>query len=594
MPRCFLFPDEIVSPPPSLLDENDIWVPLLIEGVAALHKSPQYRALGDIVSPARLCLAAGQANTWLREFARAAGGGRQLDGVDWFACCAQDVEWYYLRNVALGLALAEGLDEKEVREVIWYGRSSYDPWEVADGLIATLRSRLGNRFRVVTNAGSNAPVKTPLWKRVGARVKRIRTRWSSKEAVPSPARVVAVFALREGDRFTEPLRELADVYGEGMQIWHLGKMANRLEEWAAAQGIEVWQVPMSSDPDADIRAWFQTCWQEWLVRRHDFAQTFDAPIFSTDALLPHWDKLFNLTLPLTAQWGRTLRRRLEQVRPEWLVGSAATTATTIMPYLVARALGVRSLALSHTFFPGDYAPIQSDLLACRNRYERENYQSALPQDERVVYCRDAVNRLTYAPHTAAPFAPGAKMRVALLAGGVTAPGVWLPWVDPQRGYEMLEQVMNPPETLDDMFFWFKGHPRVDLSHLGAGMEMKSNVQFYGAKQSLSDLLEQVEVIVLCDALGSINADAIATGKPILFLRTAPVYIADYHPTHYQAGEIVSDVPSLWSCLNRLRAEPEYYQALQARCKRFCAEALAPAALTVAAQLERLSVPLRGA
>ncbi len=592
MKRVLLLPDDKVADEiiESSDPQRDVLLPLLLKGVARVVHTPNYLDLGALISYDALYELGDRADMWVGEFVRMAGGGESPDGIDWFQACFEDNQLYFMRNAALAHALVNRFNTPDFGSVVWCGQSDYPEWDMAQGLLGGLRDGLGTKFQL-SNLGL-APVnrnKSSLVRRIRTRAARMLSVKLHNERLPPRAKVVALFALREGDRFTEPLTELYEQFGDALQVWHLGALWTELQAWAQERQLRIWDVPMPERAGAEMQKFFQARWQAWQNETgKEFASMCDAPLLHSNAVRAYFRWLFTYTLPRLAEWGRVVQRWLENAQPEWLIGSAATTQTSIMPFLVGRALGVKTLALSHTYFSGDFSPVTSEWLACRNLFERNSYRKSCPEDERVVYCSNAVNRLTYKTTSRAEFNHKTGLRVALVTGSATVPKFWLPWLNIDAFYKMLGTVAQPPSDLDTVQFWFKGHPRFDMSHVLHDFALRPNFHIYPASESIHMLLEHADVIVLCGAMGSVFADAITTGKPLVFFNSAQVYFPRLDTTPYRAGVVVTEQTELWQELRRLRDEPDYSAVLRRRNERFREQYLTRALSTLGVQLRQLS------
>lgn len=578
MSRLFLVPDEAgVATLGGEIRAADAVLPLTLEAALGCEQLPARRlGLDDVIPHQRVCDLAAEALARLQAFAHTACAGERLDGVDWPALLVADQELFCFRDLLFGDELGRKLSAAGWEEVIWAGAAAYLPGESRHTFQQALRLRLGQRYRAATPPAR--PLRTG-WRRgldaFGRLARRRRAALRGGHRL-RPLVLAAVFATSEWERFTTPLSAVGAAWGDAFELWYLGPAPTTLRRWAAEVGLRLTSVPYPAAVDPDIAGFFLRFWERWQDRSK-------RPEMAAQA---HFEQLFTYTLPRTAQWGRTLSKRLQRARPRLLLGSAAGTYLTAFPYAVAAALGIPSVALSHTYAPGDFAPLQASYLACRNEFERRGHQGAVPEDGRVLFCRDAANALSFTATGTALEVEGPRV-VAVLTARPTSPGVLLPSLDGSAFLAGLRSLMQPPADLAGLEFVWKSHPRLDLAPTIARLEPAANVRALPGSASPRHLLERAWAVVVFETYGSIVAEAIATGKPLLFVDGSRFFYPCVETHGHAAGRVVRSVEALWAALAEIAGSPAAYEREVARCRGFCDTLLTPARATLVERLGRL-------
>ncbi|MEM7586225.1 MAG: hypothetical protein AAF560_22730 [Acidobacteriota bacterium] len=508
--------------------------------------------------------------------------GEQLDGIDWPALFLEDNFLFFFRDLLFAQRLGERLRARGIDRIVWEtgadgstGRDFRLGLAGVDGLEVVETERAGPRVG---------------WKRFADPLIRLirRVRKPAVE-IPASCGVVAVFSTRQWERFRSSLIDLRQSLGDQLHLWYLGNAGKDLIAWCRDQNIPVLSVRHPTRVDPDIQQFFRSHQQRWFDQtRFQLAEEIRCPALARDALRPPLELLWSYTLPRTAQWGRDLRGMLETSRPRLVIGTAAFTYQTALPYHVANSLDLSSVALSHTYVSGDHSPVPSTYLACRNRFERNGYRRTFPNDERVLYCRNASDSLSYQPDAPSLTPSDSRPLVAMLTASSTLGVHLLPMVDTGELDRTLRALANPPEELSGVDFAFKSHPRFDISQPLQHCVGSPNVRVLPATASVTELLEAAWLVVVFNHYGGVVIDAAMAGKPILFLDSAGYFYPHVKTQGFESGTVVDSVEAFWELLTQLVRDHDLYTTLQRKCRRFAERYLEPADADLGPSLAQLA------
>ena len=529
-------------------------------------------------------------------FLELARGDEALDGPDTLMIFRGDELHYFFREILYAQAAAQALLGAGFERIDFRpgtGGGGPSPGEVFYRALAAAFEAAGEGGRLRRLPGSSVVVAgRGLGLRLGNAWRKLRNRLEPFYARPPVAgRCVAIFSSSQWRRFRGALADLRSHYGEGFVFWYLGRIDAAVRRHAAKSGVALSQIPLPPALDTDVVRYFERRHRVWLgVARHRLAEEMACPALAAPGLEGDFELLFRSTLPHAVQWTRVVARHLAATAPELVVGSAAFTQSSAMPLLAAEHLGIPSLALSHTYISGDHGPVPSRWLACRNGFERRGYRRVVAEEQRIVYCRNASDALSYevsaagGPAAGTPAAGGGgRKRVALLtASPQVATGVMPlhelgPWV------RTLLALARPPDELAEVEWVFKFHPRFDMSPHLEGLDLPANVRVVPATASVHELLAESWLAVLVEHVGGVGIDARLAGVPLVFLDSAHYRFPQVEPRNFEA-EGVANPEALWRLVGELLDEPDQYRQLVEKNRVFVERWLGPADSTLADRL----------
>jgi len=158
--------------------------------------------------------------------------------------------------------------------------------------------------------------------------------------------------------------------------------------------------------------------------------------------------------------------------------------------------------------------------------------------------------------------------VAILTGPATGNGSAMPWMDDAQWSATLEALAKPPQDLTSLKFVFKSHPRFDISSLLEKVAIAPNLKVLPVGAPVTKLMDNAWVVVVCNHYGSVVAEAVMSGKPIIFLDSARLCYPYIEKYGFAAGEVVEDIDTFWKVLMQLQSSPEFYYKLAERCQSF--------------------------
>lgn len=539
---------------------------------------PSVCLLEDLVPYSEIRRLALQADQINGAFASEGCGGALFHGYDWPRVC-RTLQDYFFRDILLAEALADVLKREGLERVIWVGRVTREPTHflpTSNVVASTFRACLKDRFEVLSPSMHGERRFLDCYRgkfENGIRLLKKKVIFSRGQDTLR-CDVIAVFPPSdEWQRYTDALVDLHREYGERFQLWSLGQISGSMAVWAKKEGAKVVWIPYPDSVGPEARAFFNLHWNRWKEGRKHFAEQVGCPALASDELESHFHYVFMKIWPRVAEYARILEKYLAEARPRWLVGSTNPIVPQFLPYHVATRLGIRSIALPHGSVQMGHSLIGSSLLACRTPFERAHFVRSFPEEDRVLYCGDAVNNLSYQINSRKQINDGQKRTVAVLTCDPTTYGSFMPMADRGVFIQAFFRLADLAKTQRDITFVIKSHPRWDLSALFQAIPFPSNVTVLDPKASVVDLVERAWVVVMFNHFGSAVVHAIEAEKPVLFLHSAGVFWPHTEWLAFPAGEVVQDVPGIVNLLVRLKDSPEFYQHLQEKCRRFRLEYL---------------------
>ncbi len=573
MSRCVVIADRSPEPSQEEIRSADLVIPLFLDSLPSLD------SLGERVSfPTELIPASrarALADRALRDrdlFLERACAGETLDDLDVPAIFATDELLVVFREILFGQELGRILSERGIEKVSWVAATSTAGGTVAEDCRRALAASLGPEIELVETRGASARRREqPLLEKLSYPLRRLRNRLQSISGSDlGDGRWVAVFPGGHWQRFRSTLQDLAAYGSSPFQLWYLGRAGADLRKWSREVGIRLVNLPYPGSVDSDIEAFFDRHRNRWRGEGLEaLAREIDCPVLQRPEVAARLDLYFDLTFRRTAQWARALRAAVQRAEPELVVGSAAFTYTTAMPFHVTKAAGVPSLALSHTQVSGDHSPVVSTYLACRNPFEREGFRRSFPDDSRALICENASDVLTYEVTTDAEVPAGRGERiVALLTAAPHFHLFAMPLHECGECFRTLRALSAPPDDLREFDLVWKSHPRFDLSTLLHDVDLAPNVRIYPASASVSKLIAESWICILVNHFGGVAVDVATAGKPLLFLDSAGYYYPRVEPSTLEAMERVGGVDELWAEVRALARDESRYRSLARKSRSF--------------------------
>lgn len=589
MRRCFILPAKKISTSwlKNHVHTNDLVLPLSLDGLAACQdRFEKVCSIEDLVPYSGIMELAVRAHDVNREFSGRSCEGLNLDGYDW-----PDISWHmqqwFFRDALLTQALSKVLERKGYDRIVWVGRLRREPvvYVPTFHAVATLmRLHFKGRFDLLPPPVEGAQVGPYLKKRLWLGTERIYKRLFCRKPSIIPSRVVAICAISEWDRYTDAFRDLRRTFGEKFQLWILGaRYPEQLRQWAKREGLPLTAIPYPDRVDERIHDFFSERWIHWLrTGRKLFSEKVNCPTFGSDEIQYHFGFFFMKIWPSLAQWARTIEDCLGRAKPAWVIGSSNYPPEWAFPHYVARKLGISSIALPHSYVQYGDGQVAASFLACRNQMERTSFQRSFSSDQRILYCHNAGNTLSYEVRPTRREDVSGKKIIAFLTAHPDYDGSMMPTADRRVFLGFLQSLSAVPSDLEQFSFAIKSHPRGDVTPLlRNGEGLHPSVIVIDPSSSVIDLIEKSWIIVLGNHYGSVAVQAIMSRKPLLFLDSARSFWPYTEKVAFPAGEVVEDMDHLWNLIRRLKDSPVFYLELSDRCRRFKETYLQPVMSTLA-------------
>lgn len=599
MKQCFLIPiiNFEIDWLKHILPEDALVLPIYIDALEQCRNHFEHvLSIEDLVPYPRIMELAEQATQMTLSFAQFACQGEMIAGYDIPRICWQGLE-YFFRDTLLAQELAFALRDAGFERITWVGTKARKPAYYSatnDAVIETLSLNLGNAFQVLSPISGLPGLKHIDLDRLQSGFNFLRERASGLMFQPYKCRIAAIFTPREWSRYTDAFDEMARAYTGDFQIWSMGAVPAEMREWGKQHHVHIANIAYPHNVADDVRAFFRRHWQLWLKeRRQAFARVQNCQFLASDDLQYHFEFSFLRIWPRIAQWACRLEREMYEAKLEWVLASSDYVPAYALPHYVSAKLGIPSVALPHTYAPWSGVTTKASFLACRNRFEQISLSRVFPDQSRVWLCRNAANALSYTPKQVRAHPFSHKRLVAILVADEDLRGTLMAKINRAVFLDTLDALCAPTAEFADLDFVFKSHPRFDLSGLILDLHSRHhspNVSVLDSATSVTDLVANAWIVVLCNYFGSASVQAIESGKPVIFLNSAQNFWPGAECRALSAGRVVPDMPSFWSVLRELRDSPEQYQQLASQARKFREEYLQPVQQTLATILQTLGRP----
>ena len=599
MKKCWIIPqgDFPIDWVKRQVGPDDTILALTLSALAECRRNFQrVLSVEDLVPYEEIMTLAIRAHEINLEFARQSSRETTLDGYDWPLICWHMQQWFF-RDVLLADRLAESLKAKEFDRIVWLGKPTPQKNRYVltmDSVAEVMRVHWGENFEWLPLPIIFSNVKQhPFLKKIKNYYEHVLKKISFWERLPPPCEVVAVWSIREWERYTEAMEDLKRGFKDQFQVWVLsGKYPPRFKKWVKSAGIHPVRIAYPDVVDNDIRTFFDRRWEHWISKgRWDFAQAVSYPALAADELQGHFRYYFLKVWPHLAQWARKTEIYLLKTNPRWLIGSSNYPPEWIFPLYAGTKLGIPSIALPHSFVQYGDGTVQADFLACRNRFERMSFQRPFPDDRRVLFCHNAGNNLSYLCQPLDLQNGDHKKVIAVLTADPDYEGSLMPTADRRAFLEDFGKIYSLPPDLHGLNILIKSHPRGDVTPLLKNLfpNPPAHVVFANPLAPVNDLLVNAWVIVLANHYGGVVVQAVMSGKPLIFLDSAKSFWPYTEKIAFAAGEVVEDMEGFWNLLRKLKDSPALYQELSDRCQTFKTTYLQPATQTLSQRIRELEV-----
>jgi hypothetical protein len=511
--------------------------------------------------------------------------GEFFKGYNWPEMC-WNTQLYFFRDILLAEALASSLEDSGFDKICWVGNPAHHfayYFATVDTVQSALEFYLGNRLEVFQPSILSRGRSLNRYRETLKHLLHFMQKYLLDDKPDiSKCQTVAIFTATEWERFTDAIEDLSQGYGKEFNLWYFGGIPEKLKDFVRSRRIKSVSIGYPDTAGKDVKDFFARQWQFWLAeRRFSVAEETNCRFLSSDLIQYHFAFYFRTFWPRMAQWGIKLEEYLKIARPDRVISSAAYSHLMAIAYCVALKLGISSVALPHSCVPGGHGILKSSFLVCRNRFERENFRRPFPDDDRVWFCGNGGNELSYTP-TQVTIGENGRRIIGILTAEPDSEGSLMVPVHRANFLETWKEMFSPPLDLSDVDILIKSHPRSDISLLLKKLNVKgtTNVMVLDSSSPVKELMEKAWVVVLGNHYGGVVAQAIQSGKPLIFLETAKHFWPHMDKLAFEAGEVVEDMAAFWDLIRQLKDSPALHKELSSKCQRFREAYLQPASQTL--------------
>ncbi len=521
--------------------------------------------LSQILGHFHICRLGKKAKELMTKFLSAACADNYIDNIPWPEIFVNDNIFFFFWNLLLSNDLAKWLKKENPEKIIWIGKKP-GPHEPVFNYHSILSEKFPKRF-ICSPANRLTGLKKILSK-FPYGFKHISKKSTGNDRLAiTPCKIAVFLCFNEWEKFTEPVEDMKQHFGKELSVFYLGPDDSPIYRWSEKNGIKVNKIIYPKSIDNDIRSYFNSQKQKWLSKgRYELSKATGCRIIEDSALLPFFNNFYDHSMPFTAQLGRNIHKMLDRAEPSLIVGSSAYAKDGILPYYIARNRNIPSIALSHTYVPGELRKVSADYFICRNLFEREHYRRTFFNETNVIYCKNSINRLSY--NCGQTNEKNKNKYISILVTETGSSNLLISLYDNLSAVKTFQSLCTPPSDFDNMEFIFKSHPRFDLSPLISNFHKKKNVSVISPSVSIKEIVKNARINIVCNHYGGEVAECIIAEKPVIFLDTADFCYPDLQKPGHKAGMVVKDMEKFWDTLYKLLYDSRFYDEMTNRCKNF--------------------------
>ncbi len=576
-------------------------------GSAARANVP-FTLMDDWVDGERVLKAQEQAAKWEREWFLPAKEELTAEGVCWPEFDHHALFWFW-RDITLAAALVEALEAEQLRELrlvwapqprpkLYYSRS--------DASAVFLRKELVGRVSLWQERA---------WRRALSRMRFVLSRTRSKlgvlsrggfgvslHAPPVEKRVVSdpqiakgrlVVAINPGEshRFTAIAKQLSRSFPGRVAAALVHPRPHIAEKIRIAWNMPVIDMPKGSSGSLALGESLL----EGFVRAREAADTH----FSRKVLehlsyhfeyycRERWPRLAARLVWWTDLWGDN--------PPAAVFVSSLADAESQLPAVAAKRMNIPTFSLPHGALTQADRLEAVEHLLFELRLQRRMYERVGVAQERLIGVRDLRMRDEYPTEPITIPAPDGAWRILALTTAIQYQGCLSPMHSPRVQLAALEVLTNPPEDLvEKLSLRFKCHPGFPQLELFLAIDSSVEPAILKPASELALALDECDLVLLVNNLGSTLVHAARSGKPIILfwpdpLVAAPELLADVVA---EAGVVARTPAELWSLIRDFFTRPQMADHLRTKSREFSRRFLDSSSYpTVTQEVESRCVDLR--
>ncbi len=576
-------------------------------GSAAQANVP-FTLMDDWVDGERILKTQEQAAKWEREWFLPAKEELTAEGVCWPEFDHHALFWFW-RDITLAAALVEALKAEQLRELrlVWapqprpklhYGRSDASAvflrnelegrvslwrersWRRALSRMRSAFARTRSKLGVLSRGGSGVSLQTPpLEKRVVSDPQIVN------------GRLVVAINPGEFHRFTAIVKQLSRSFP--------GRVAAALVQPMPhiAERIKItWKIPVIDMPNANgVSLAVGGSLLEGFVRAREAADTQ----FCRKAL-EHLS--FHFEYYCRERWPKLAARLVwwadlwTDNPPAAVFVSSLTDAESQLPAVAAKRMSIPTFSLPHGALTRADRLEAVEHLLFELRLQRRRYERVGVAQERLIGVRDLEMRDEYPTEPVTIPAFDGAWRVLALTTSIQHQGCLAPIHSPAVQLAALNALANPPgDLVERLSLRFKPHPGFPQLELFLAVNSDVEPTILKPASELALALEESDLVLLVNNLGSALVHAARSGKPIIFFWPDPLTATpELHAEVVAEAGIVARTPTeLWNLVRDFFTRPQMADDLRAKSRTFSHHFLDSSAYpAVARAVESRCVDLR--
>lgn len=484
-----------------------------------------------------------------------------IDGVLWPLLDHQAMRlgWY---DIALGDQLVNALCAKGASDIIMPGRSWCRPalfTEPTDILFVYLASQYPKLCRTV-------PLRSAVPKAGSGAVAPVRQTAVRPERLEGKT----LFCLNfyEATRFGKIIKAAAS------------RMPGRVAAvlfFAYAHDVAVleeeWGIPCVAFPLIQ-----KACCKEEFGRAWEVAcQAADGDLQNVFGCLgEHFRFYHEQRWPVLVSTLRDWKTLLASCRPANVIISDLEDAESQIPARAANQLGIPSLSVHHGMGHTCYVDgfNQATALCMATRTEYEVFRRSGIAESALALTRGIFIEHEYPVEAASAQGAGCGLRLLLLLRPAAFPGYIDREISTSSQQAALAELFQVPACLaGKVAVTLKAHPGFPEKELLSSAGICVERAMLPLASNLYDALQQADLVIMVNAVGSTVLHASLLGKPIIFYINDPVYLSfpefvAQAAVYFEAGEVVAEGAAFWEIVGNCIADENTLAELARKSANF--------------------------
>jgi hypothetical protein len=304
-----------------------------------------------------------------------------------------------------------------------------------------------------------------------------------------------------------------------------------------------------------------------------------------------WPFLHKMTFPFWLQLWRSVRPALILVSNINAYYQSACVA--------AQRLGIPTALIPHggvQGFPRSLTKLLlTDYVLYEGEHQRRTFEKAGASQSKLVGCRSILGRDEYPTRTMQLASAQAKLRVVALLNPTADGQNLIPLITAKAQIEAFRVLAAPPPDIEQKVdICLKVHP--SYSDLGiiaaASADLRNKV--LPPESDLMQLLEETDLFIAVNYMGSALVPVLLAGKPCIYLLTeSQVMLArpDWNLTLLMEGTtLVRNANDLWATISAFCSDPEVKSGMASKSRQYSEKYLDTSGLPAMGELIKELLP----